>query len=202
MVITWHGKTNFKIQAGETVLVIDPTSKGEITHAPRFRSDIVLLTQQATTGEKPADNAPFIISGPGEYEARSIVMTGAPVMADENNGRDRGLATCYRLVWEDMRLAHMGAWRESALRGDTEEHIGSVDILFIPIENPAASAKAVREIEPSIVVPMNFDEEPARLKAFAKEMNMSAPDPEEKLVIKKKDLAAGCATKIVVLKAV
>ena len=201
MVITWHGKTNFKIQAGDAILVIDPMAKGEIVYAPRFRSDIVLLTRPAASGEKPADNAPLMITGPGEYETRSIVITGVPVTADRNGGKEKGLSTCYRLVWEDIRIAHMGAWSDDALRSETEEHIGSVDILFIPIENPTAAAKAIRKIAPSVAIPMNFDDDSALLKEFAKDMNMQVQAPEEKLVIRKKDFSVEDKTKIVVLKA-
>ena len=57
-------------------------------------------------------------------------------------------------------------------------------------------SKVIKQIQPKIVIPSY--KKPDELKEFLKEVEKKA-EPEEKLVIKKKELTPG--TKVVVLKA-
>jgi hypothetical protein len=63
---------------------------------------------------------------------------------------------------------------------------------------PAEAYKFAVSLEPSIIIPMNFDEK--SLKVFLKESGNEGIKPTEKLTIKKKDLD-GKEGEIVILEA-
>ena len=71
------------------------------------------------------------------------------------------------------------------------EYLEDADVAIVPAGNnpylaPNATAKLLRQIEPSVVIPSLFND----LKPFLKELNHGndAIKPEEKFVFKKKDL--------------
>ena len=85
MVITCLGAEFFKVQFGDITLAFNPVSKDSALAAKlkpsRFGADVVLVSayhedfngvDQVTFGDKQ----PFIISGPGEYEVKSVFIKG------------------------------------------------------------------------------------------------------------------------------
>ena len=208
MVITYHGGECFKVAFADTTLAFNPPAKESAIKGARFGADIVLVTlndpdfngvDQAAFGEKK----PFVISGPGEYEAKKVTVRGFGVPVTY-----RGVArtnTMYTVDLENMHLCFLGALKsrkmEPALRGE----LGDIDILFVPIGGgdvlSAADAHELSvELEAKIVVPMHFSElgEKDALKKFLKEGGEENGKPLDKLTIKKKDLE-GKEGEIVVL---
>lgn len=188
MVITYYGISCFKIQSGDTVLAIDPFFKELGLTVPRFEAHAVISEKEHPN--YPAEKV-FNISGPGEYEFKGICVKGIWVNPEN---------TIYVVDWEGMKLAHMGNFSEKELRSETQEEIGTPDILFIPVggNNVIDEEKAVKiinQIEPRIVIPMNYK----KVDDFLKEIGEKVA-PEEKLTIKKKDLPNAEDTKVVVLK--
>ena len=122
------------------------------------------------------------IYGPGEYEKLEVEINGFPT---------KGTQTCYTLVMEEIRLCFLGEGGEE-IDPTIIEKIGDVDILFVPA---GISSKGIKQIQPKIVIP--FYKKPDQLKTFLKEVE-SKSEPQEKLVIKKKEITTG--TKVVVLK--
>jgi len=88
------------------------------------------------------------------------------------------------------------------------ERIGNVDILLAPVGNTKNISakeifKVISQIEPSIVIPMNFAIPKLKIKAnalqeFLKEAGIDNLEPLPKLTIKKKDISTEEA-KIIVL---
>lgn len=177
MVITYAGEKCFKIQSGKLSIAVDPL--------PRFKGDITLHTEpRAQNAELKAwPPEPNHIYGPGEYELREVEIYGFP-------NKDR--SATYLVKTEEMRLVFMGVGMQELEPGFLDQ-LGEVDILFVPA---GVSAKVIKQIQPKIVIPSYI--KPAELKAFLDEVEKKA-EPEEKLVIKKKDLTPG--TKVVVLRA-
>jgi L-ascorbate metabolism protein UlaG (beta-lactamase superfamily) len=194
MVISYQGAQSFRVQLGDTVLAFDPISKKSQFKAGNFGADIALISinhpdmngvDQVNRGDKQA----FIIDGPGEYEIQGVFIKGLP-SSSNYGGKDR-LNTIYTVNLENMNLCFLGALDNTEIPSDTKAGIDGVDILFVPIGgngvlNPADAYKFAVSLEPSIIIPMGFDEK--SLKAFLKEGGGEAIRPTEKLTIKKKDL--------------
>ncbi|NLE07120.1 MAG: hypothetical protein GX627_00680 [Parcubacteria group bacterium] len=200
MIISYQGAQSFKVQFGDTIVAFDPISKKSSFRANNFGADIALISinhpdmngvDQVNRGDKQA----FIIRNPGEYEIQGVFVKGLPSTSfygvdsdEEENGR---INTIYIVNLENMNLCFLGALGSTELPKETKAKIDGVDILFVPIGgkgtlDPAKAYKFAVSLEPSIIIPMNYDDK--SLKAFIKEAGEESIKPMEKLTIKKKDL--------------
>lgn len=212
MVITWYGHACFKIQSGETVFVIDPFAKDIGLTPPRFRADVVMVTHEHADHNNSAalGGEPFLISGPGEYEIKGVRIQGIETFHDAVSGKERGKNTVYRITVEGVTLLHMGDFGEAEIRNETLEEVGEVNVLMIPVGgkytiDAAQAEKVVRAVAPAYVIPMHykipglvFPLDP--VDVFLKEMGASGVTPQEKFLIKEKDLAEEKNTEIVLLR--
>ena len=206
MIISYQGSQSFKVQFGNTVLAFDPVSKSSKFKTGSFGADIALISlnhpdmngaSQASRGDKEA----FVIKGPGEYEIQGVIIKGLP--STSQYGGDKKNNTIYTVNLENMNLCFLGALGDANIPNETKEAIDGVDVLFVPIGgegvlNASEAYKFAVSLEPSIIIPMNFDAK--SLKAFIKEGGDESVKPMEKLTIKKKDLE-GKEGEIVVLEA-
>ena len=212
MVITWYGQACFKIQSGDLVLAVDPYSRDIGLTPPRFKSDVLLVTHQHPDHNN-VDSIPegaFLIEGPGEYEVKGVTVNGIPTFHDNSQGKERGINTAYLIEMEGIRLVHLGDYGETKPRPETIEAFGEVDILFVPVGgvytiNAAEAAEVVNTIEPKIVIPMHYGIPGLKVKlepveTFLKEMGVKNAVPEDRLTIKKKELAEDQSTRVVALK--
>lgn len=192
-------------------MVTDPFSKEIGLTPPRFRADLTLVTH----GHYDHSNAetlggePFLISGPGEYEVKGIYVRGIETFHDQSQGMERGLNTIYKITMEDLTILHLGDFGEAEIGNETLEEIGGVDILMIPVGgkytiDAKEAAKVVKQIEPRYVIPMHYKIPGLKLdldgvEKFLKEIETKA-EPQEKLLIKKKDIGEEEKTEVVVLR--
>lgn len=220
MVITYHGGECFKVSFGDTTLAFNPISKDSKLKGTKFGSDIVLMSlmdpdfngvENASFG----DREPFVISGPGEYEVKDVVVSG---FASESNynvpaqaGTAKRLNTVYFVTLEGMNLCFLGALATPDLPADAKQALADVDILFAPIGgdgvlDASEAAKLAVKLEPRIIIPMHYGTdagalgEKDALKAFIKEAGEEGTKPIDKLTLKKKDLE-GKEGEVVVLSA-
>jgi len=201
MIISYQGAQSFKVQFGDTVLAFDPVSKKSDFKAGNFGADIALISlnhpdmngvDQVNRGEKEA----FIINGPGEYEIQGVFIKGLASSSNypsNSSGQvvTEKINTIYTVNFENMNLCFLGALGNANIPNETKEGIDGVDILFVPIGgngtiSPSEAYKFAVSLEPSIIIPMNYDEK--SLKAFLKEGGGEGKKPIEKLTIKKKDM--------------
>ena len=206
MIITYLGKQFFKIGQGSLTVAFNPISKDSKSGvaASRFGSDIALSTinhpdyngfDMVSHGE----NVPFDVHGPGDYEIKDIFIKG--IMTEVVLGGKKYINTIYSLKIENISLCFLGAITAGKLSADVRGQIESPDILFVPIGNgellnPEEAYKLAVSLEPSIIIPMDYDDK--TLKAFLKEGGQDNVKPLEKLTIKAKELA-GREGEIVVL---
>lgn len=177
MIITYQGGQSFKISQGDLAVAINPAAKAA--------ADVTLFSSApAETSEKSG----FVITGPGEYEVKDIFIKGFL-----SQGKER-LNTIYMMTFEGMKLCFLGAdLATPELPAAVREGIEDVDILFAPVD----SYKLAVSLEPSLIIPMAYTK-PA-LEQFLKEAGEKNGEPQDKLVVKKKDLE-GKEGQIVVLK--
>ena len=177
MVINFLGNDYFKISSGSTTVLIDPENQRSV----RGASLILNTVMPAPVAE--AEEGPAVISHQGEYEVQGIHVTGW------STGNDKGVEkTVYRMEMEDMVFAVLGQIAKEP-EPRVLEFLTDCDILIIPaggkpFMEASATAKLIRQLEPSIVI-VSF---PENLKNLLKEMGQDKCPPEEKLVFKQKDL--------------
>lgn len=194
--------------------MIDPFDPSIGLKMPVLEADLVLSTHdhedhnnvKAVKG--PAGGAPFVITGPGEYEIKDISVRGIPSFHDEKEGKERGENTIYMIEAEGMRLCHLGDLGQSELTADQVSKIGNIDILFVPVGgvytiDAKAATKIVSQIEPRIVIPMHYMLANLRFKLekvdeFLKEMGVKNAEAQPKLAIKLRDFTSE-ETKVIVL---
>jgi len=204
MIITYFGKQFFKIQQGETVLSFNPVSKSSKSSInAHFGADIALITtshpdyngiEQLSHGER----IPFVITGPGDYEIKEIFIKG--VLGDALIAGKKYINTIYSLSVDDISIVFLGALgvlADSEISKEAREAMNNPDLLFIPIGgngllDAKSAAKLASSLEPSIIIPMDFD-------AFLKETGEEKAEVVDKLTLKAKDLE-GKEGEVVVLK--
>ncbi|MEK9180293.1 MAG: MBL fold metallo-hydrolase [Patescibacteria group bacterium] len=189
MIINYLGNGSFKLQSGQTSLLVDAESN-------RFKADVSLRTLvSADLAPLSESSANTEITFPGEYEVKGIEISGIGVSEEST---DKFLKTVYLVHWEDIKLAFLGHISKP-LSPAIIEKLDEPDVLFIPVGGghflpPEDAAKLAKKLEPSFIVP-SFYKAPGD---FLKAMGQKA-ETEEKLVFKKKDLE-GTKNKVVVLK--
>lgn len=205
MIISYQGVESFKISHGDLTLALNPVSKDSKFKAKSFGADITLISTRHpdfngrdTTSR--GDKESFIIDGPGEYEVKDVTING--FLSKSNYGGKELFNTIYRISFEGMNLCFLGALGSPELDPKVIEQLEDIDILIAPIGgegvlDPASAYKLAVSLEPSIIIPMHYDEK--SLKLFIKEGGEDKVEPVDKLVLKKKDLE-GKEGEIVVLK--
>lgn len=206
MIITYFGKQFFKITQGELVIAFNPVSKNSKSEiGAHFGADIALITtnhpdyngiDQLSHGER----APFIVTGPGDYEVKEIFIKG--VMSEATLANKNYINTIYSLSIDNINIAFLGALSNPEISKEARESVGEPDILFVPVGgngllDTKQSAKLALSFEPKMIIPMDYDS--ASLKAFLKEIGDEKAEAVDKLTIKRKDLE-GKEGEVVVLK--
>lgn len=180
MIITYQGKNYFKIQSGESSILIDPENQRSLRGANAAVNTLLPAATPAPEGDEC-----FWIDHQGEYEVRGIHVRGWSVGKEENYEK-----TIYRIVFDDVTIAVFGHLTAEPPK-QLLEYLEDADIVIIPAgEKPylaaPAAAKLLRQIEPAVVIPSLFKDP----RPFLKELNHGNGDikPEERFVFKKKDL--------------
>src|ERR1700722_13202672 len=124
MIITYFGNDCFRLQSGETSLLIDSESN-------RLKADVVLktLTPTATSEALELDASATSISFPGEYEAKGMEIIGFPVTGEST---EKFLKTVYMVTWEEMKFVFLGHLSRP-LDASLMEEFSEPDVLFLPI---------------------------------------------------------------------
>lgn len=205
MILTYHDGFCVRASAGDTTVVFGPVSKESKNFKPtNFGADVAFISfyhpdmngaEEAARGDKK----PFVISGPGEYEIKDIAAFGFP--STSAYGGDERINTLYSVMFDGLSVFYAGAVGTTELPKDIEE-MDAPDILIVPIGDegaltPAEAQKLAVKLEAKIVIPVGYDDK--ALKLFLKEAGAEGVKPEEKLTLKKKDVA-GKENEVVVLR--
>jgi L-ascorbate metabolism protein UlaG (beta-lactamase superfamily) len=203
----WFGHNCFRIRGKDAVIMTDPVGRGTGYNLAKQTADVVTISSSQPEHANLAAVRPEFstIDGPGEYEIHDIFVTGIRTHQDEADGKLRGHNTAYLIEVDDMVVGHLGDLGH-ALTAEDAEAMSDVDILLVPAGSrhldPARAAEITSQLAPKIVIPMQFatasgDRDLLSIDAFCRNLGVSVPEPEEKLVVKSSEL--GESMRVVVL---
>jgi len=205
MQIIWHGQFCFQITSTKGKnnyinIVIDPFDETDGLRIPKLTADILLISHNhhSLNNIKTVLGNPFIIDGPGEYEIKEVFVRGIDSYYDSSFEKEKVINTIYVFETEGVRICHLGNLGQKELTSEQIEQIGGIDILMLPISNVYAfsakeAAEIISQIEPKIIIPMHYQIPKLKLNLdsldkFLKIVGIKAIEPQNKLIIKKKDI--------------
>ncbi|MBA3337320.1 MAG: MBL fold metallo-hydrolase [Chloroflexia bacterium] len=195
----WFGHNCFRIRAREATILTDPLNRDTGYAMAKQTADIVTISHDHPGHSNLNAVKPeyHIVRGPGEYEMHGVFITGIRTYHDEQNGAERGYNTAYLIELEGMVICHLGDLGHP-LSEEHAEAMSKIDILLIPagggvVLDPVRAAEIIGQLDPKIVIPMQYatsigDTALGGLDVFTKQLGVTAPPPEEKLVIRHADL--------------
>ena len=206
MEITYYGRTCIRIRGREATIAYDhytsivgPTGRGitadivTLSHpddAPLARVKGRLAPRdQRTPIATSLDNA-VVLEGPGEYEVKSILMTGVRSYRDAHRGAAARYNTAFYAEIDGVHVVHLGDHAEG-LGNEQVKELPGIDVVFVPVGGGLsvnAAAALISQLAPKIVIPMPVIDEPSKataaVKAFCKEEGLTTPPaPQQKLVV-------------------
>lgn len=183
MEITYLGQRAFRLRGKDVAVLTDPRPSilGQVT------GDVVTLSRAdgALANLPPTAR---VVDGPGEYEVADVLIAGVATSREPRTGSTN---TAYVVRFEDLAICHLGEIA-APLTDKQVEELGAIDVLLVPAGGgralgPTAAAEVVAQLEPSIVIPMNFrgdgqqNLEPVDL--FCREMGVKEFVPVPKLTV-------------------
>jgi L-ascorbate metabolism protein UlaG (beta-lactamase superfamily) len=181
MVVNYFGNGAFRLQSGETSILLDPENN-------RLKADVTLKTLAATDAAADFGNGGDAteISFAGEYEVKEIEITGFPVSGEST---EKFLKTAYVALWEGMKFVFLGHLSKPIDAGMMEE-LAEPDVLFLPVGGgdflePEVAAKLAKQLEARIIIPSFYKSPDEFLKALGKKA-----EKIDKFVFKQKDIAS------------
>jgi len=196
MTIEWRGEGCFEISTtGDHFSILtELPSRDSGLNAPRTKTDVLLSIwaglEDTLFSKKQEDR--FVISGPGEYEVKGTTIKGIKLSSEGNS-----IKTAYLIGVEDLQIGYLGEISKKEVTPELVGFFEDVDVLMVPIGGEEmldadAAMALINQIKPKIAIPMYYKipglkRKTDSLEAFLKEAGVNVK-PEEKLLIKKKDL--------------
>ncbi len=212
MEITWFGFSCFRLaERGSATVVTDPYDGREVGfELGKVSADIVTVSHAAPGYVIPTaiSGAPYVVTGPGEYEVRGVFITGIQTGDHKTaeSGPNEMHNTLYVFDFNSLTVAHLGNLNRILTQAEVEA-IGTVNVALVPIgsQGSLSSAKAaevINMLEPNLVIPMHYTE-PGRnipldvLSKFLKEMGLSEVEKQPSLKVTSSSLPE--ETRVIVL---
>jgi L-ascorbate metabolism protein UlaG (beta-lactamase superfamily) len=211
MEVTWYGHSCFRLRDRDATVVTDPFDKNLGYELPRVRADIVTVSHDHPHhNHTNAARGEFkVVDSPGEYEIKSVFITGIAThpsgrrRRDTSNGDgDDKRNVIFVFEFDGLIVCHLGDLAQTQV-----EALSNVDVLLVPVGgstslNAAQAAEIISLIEPFIVIPMHYKTSAISLKLdgvskFLKEMGTPRIEPTDVLKVTKSSLPQ--ETQVVVL---
>lgn len=139
------------------------------------------------------DREPFVVKGPGEYEANGLFIKG--FSSQSTYSGKEAVNTIYTVTIDGITIAYLGALSFKELPGDLKEELSEANIMIVPIGgDDVLSASDAHDVavkrEPNIIIPMHYDVvgEKGSLQSFLKEAGQEDLKAIDKLTIKKTEV--------------
>ena len=201
MEISWLGHSCFRIKGRQTTIITDPYAPDLGYSLGKPTADIVTVSHQhpGHSYVKGVSGGPKLITGPGEYEIRGVLVIGVATFHDAEKGRKRGINTVYLMEVDEVSVCHLGDLGHVLTASQTEA-MDNVDVLLLPVGgmstiNAPMAAEVVRQLEPKVVIPMHYKtpaikRELESVEKFFKEMGVKQLEPQPKLSLTRSSLPA------------
>jgi L-ascorbate metabolism protein UlaG (beta-lactamase superfamily) len=195
----WFGHNCFRIRAKEATIITDPVSRATGYQMPKQTADIVTISHDHSghTHLSAVKSGYQTVSGPGEYEMHDVFITGIRTYHDDKRGEERGYNTVYLIEVEGIVICHLGDLGHPLSEAQAEA-MSRVDVLLVPagggdVIDAAQAAEVITQLEPKLVIPMQFateagDKKLGGLEPLCKALAIPVPEPVEKHVVKPSDL--------------
>jgi len=201
MDINWLGHSCFKIRGRQASIVTDPYPPDLGYSLGKPSADIVTISHQHPSHNyKQGVGGDYkLITGPGEYEIRDVLIIGIATFHDAEGGQKRGKNTIYLMDVDGVAICHLGDLGH-VLTAEQVEEIDNVDVLLLPVGgvstiDASMAAEVIRQLEPKVVVPMHYktpvlNRELGPVEKFLKEMGIERLDSQPKLSLTPSSLPA------------
>jgi len=203
MQIRWLGRSTFELRSAVGMVVFDPFP-GAI--GPGYAFDSTTVVAVSNPGLDRSGLAAFpegarVLDGPGEYEVSGLSVRGVATPLEDTDDPHL-INTVYVIEAEGLNVCHLGSLR-TTLSAQALQMISRVDILMASAAedglSPELAAATVRQIEPTIVLPMGYEgsNHPPAVARFLSELGTTASEPIGRLVVTRSNL--GEEQRVVVL---
>ncbi len=213
MEITWFGHSCFRLRDRDATVVTDPFDKSLGYPLPRVRADIVTVSHDHPHHNylKGVKGDFKIVNSPGEYEIKSVFVTGIPTYPPRRRRKsagdgDSGRNIIFVFEFNGLSVCHLGDLAQVPTQTQVEA-LSNVDVLLVPVGggtslNAAQAAEIISLIEPYIVIPMHYKTSTSSLNLntvnkFLKEMGTPRIEPIDVLKVTRSSLPQ--ETQVVVL---
>ena len=199
MEISWLGHSCFKIKGSHATVITDPYSPELGYSLGKPTAHIVTVSHQhpGHCYVQGVGGEPRLVTGPGEYEIRGVLIIGIATFHDKERGKERGKNTVFLTEVDEISVCHLGDLGH-VLTAEQVEELGNVDVLLLPVGGVSTitapmAAEVVRQLEPKVVVPMHFktpalNKELEPVDKFLKEMGIEQLTPQPKLSLTRSGL--------------
>jgi L-ascorbate metabolism protein UlaG (beta-lactamase superfamily) len=201
MDITWLGHSCFKIKGSQATVVTDPYPPSLGYSLGKPTAHIVTVSHQHAGHSyvQGVGGEPRLVTGPGEYEIRNVLIMGISTFHDNKEGKVSGKNTVYVMEVDEVSICHLGDLGH-VLTSEQVEEVDNVDVLLVPVGgvstiNAPLAAEVVRQLEPKVVIPMHYKTEALSrelepVDRFLKETGVKQVDSVPKLSLAKSSLPA------------
>ncbi len=208
MIITWYGEGCFRIQNGETSVLIDIPDSSSGLSAPRGKYNVFLKTLTPYPfefGQEDKEKEGAIVWGAGEYDIAGVTIRGFSLLSESSQ---KFFKTAYLLSWDDITIGLLGHISEE-LPPTAFENFEEADILIgpgggAPFLDQEKMVRVIKQITPKIFIPSFYKIPGLKRKSedaqgLLERMQAGDAKPQEKFVFKKKDLEEIKKTQVICL---
>lgn len=181
MDITHLGHSSFRIRGKIATVVTEPfVSEPTGLKFPKHVEADVVTVSHLNDAVTALEGSPFIVHGAGEYEIKGVGVVGI--------GKTSGGNTIYRIEIDGVSIVHLGGLNQLLSASEVDE-LDGVDVLMVPVGgdktiDASQAVQVINDIEPTIVIPMQY----GNLDVFLKEIGKEGVLPVPKLTITKDKL--------------
>jgi L-ascorbate metabolism protein UlaG (beta-lactamase superfamily) len=199
MDIVWLGHSCFRLKSREGSVIVDPYHEDLGVSLGKLRADVVLVTHDHAghNNATVVSDCRKVVSGPGEYEIRDIMIHGIRTYHDDQKGALRGKNTTYLIRMDGVVVCHLGDLGHTLSSSQVDE-MDEVDVLLVPIggESTIGSGEAteiISSIDPRIVIPMHYQVDGIRpdldtLDRFLREIGATGGQAVARLVVNRSNV--------------